>query len=208
MDPRLQQYLDQSGAYRGRPFDRRLTIPNGVAGTAETIREMAALASRGGRDLVVRLIGLEIIEDVPGRDHLSICRAIFNWLQDRGRTYNTGIKFVNDPYGVETVQDPWITLTITGCGDCNSAHSTTSAALLLALGVPCFFRTIKVDPERPELFTHVYTVARVRPYKDFKGGDVAMDTSVPFSTLGSEPKANFGFRDWMIPIPDEDDWRA
>jgi len=208
MDPNLDNYLARSGAARGRPFDRRLDIRPGLGATADTIDQMARVACQGGRDLVVRLVALDIIDGIPGRDHGSIARRIFHWMQDRGRDYRTGVKFVNDPYGVETIQAPWITLCVTGAGDCNSAHSTTNAALLLSLGVPCFFRTVKVDPNRKNLFTHVYCVARIRPYRDQPGYELAMDTSVPFSKPGFEPNVIYGKQDWPIPIVTEDDWRS
>lgn len=199
----LQSFKKKTGAVKARLFDRRIAIPSGEAGTAATIAEMERLAVKGGRDVAVRLMALDIIEGIPARDHRKVAERIFQWLQDNGSGEKSGVKFVNDPFRVETVQDPWITLFVTGCGDCNSAHSTTSAALLLSVGIPCMFRTVKADPRRPDSYSHVYTVALVR------GEPVAMDTSVPFSTFGSEPKTITGKRDWPIRVEKfvEDDWR-
>lgn len=194
------EYARRTGAKVVRPFDRRIAIRTGDLGTADTIREMARLAVKGSRDIPVRLMALEIIKGVPGRDHAAVARRIFHWMQDKGSGERSGVKFVNDPHRTETIQEPWITLFVTGAGDCNSAHSTTMAALLMSVGVPAFFRTVRVDPGRPHLFSHVYAVANVR------GKALAMDTSVPFSTPGSEPETVYGTRDWPIDVFDEDDF--
>lgn len=195
-----RDYAKRTGAKVVRPFDRRIAIRTGDLGTADTIREMARLAVKGSRDIVVRLLALEIIKGIPGRDHDKVARRIFRWMQDNGSGERSGVKFVNDPHRTETIQEPWITLFVTGAGDCNSAHSTTMAALLMSVGVPAFFRTVRVDPGRPHLFSHVYAVANVR------GKAFAMDTSVPFSKPGSEPETVYGVRDWPIDVFDEDDF--
>lgn len=193
-------FRKRTGAKVARPFDRRIAIRGGDFGTSDTIREMCRLAVKGSRDILVRLQALDIIEGVPGRDHAQIAKAIFRWMQDGGSGERSGVKFVNDPFRTETVQDPWITLFVTGAGDCNSAHSTTTCALLMSVGVPCFFRTVRVDPDRPHLYSHVYAVA------DIRGTPLALDTSVGFSSPGSEPEAVFGTRDWRPTVFDEDDW--
>jgi hypothetical protein len=201
----IQAFLSKTGAKRARAFDRRIDIPEGNAGTRRTVEEMARLAAKGGRDPIVRLIAQDMTRDIPGRDHLRIACRVFEWGQDRGFAYDTGIKFQNDPVHVEQLADPWLVLAVLGAGDCDD-FTTTCCAVLLSLGVPCFIRTVMVDASRPHLYSHVYAVAAIRPYKGRKGGRLALDCSVPFTRPGDEPRAVFGTRDWPIDIPVESDW--
>jgi hypothetical protein len=183
-----------------RPFDDRISIRHGEEGTEDTIKEMARHAVLGSRDLIVRLIARDILEGIGGRDHEAIARRFFHWLQDRGSGERSGLKFQNDPWRTEQVRAPWYCLAVEGAGDCNSGHSTAMCALLMSVGVPCFFRTVKADPARKDQYSHVYSVAMIR------GRPLALDTSVPFSSPGSEPSGIFGLRDWKIPVHVEDDW--
>lgn len=45
-------------------------------------------------------------------------------------------------------------------GDCDDM-STLLASLLVAMGVPCSFKTIKANPSEPDKFSHVYVVAHL-----------------------------------------------
>jgi len=182
-----------------RPFDRRIKIPYGDAGTAATIREMAEQAVLGSRDPIVRLVTKDVISGVPGRDHRAVAIRLFEWLQDSGSGERSGVKFVNDPYRTEQVRAPWWTLVVEGAGDCNSGFSTALAAMLLSVGIPCFFRTVAADSSRRHLFSHVYTVASIR------GKDLPLDASVSFSSPGSEPTEISRSKDWPISVFDEDD---
>lgn len=190
----------QNGRLVQRPFDTRIAIRPGDEGTEDTIKEMARQAVLGSRDLIVRLMARDILEGIPGRDHESIAKRVFYWMQDRGSGEKSGVKFHNDAWRTEQVRAPWLALTVSGDGDCNSAFATTTCALLLSVGVPCFFRTVAADPERKDSFSHVYAVASVR------GRDLALDSSVPFSEPGSEPQVVFKKRDWKIPMFTQDDW--
>lgn len=195
-----QSKAKTNGRLVKRPFDDRISIRSGEGGTEDTIREMARQAVLGSRDLIVRLVARDILEGIAGRDHEAIARRFFYWLQDRGSGERSGLKFQNDPWRTEQVRAPWFCLTVEGAGDCNSGHSTAMCALLMSVGVPCFFRTVKADPTRQDQYSHVYSVAMIR------GRPLALDTSVPFSAPGSEPRAIYGHRDWMIPMFEQDDW--
>lgn len=184
---------------QSRPFDTRIQIPYGDAGTAATIKEMARQAVLGSRDPIIRLIARDLSEGIPGRNHDAIARRFFYWLQDRGSGEKSGLKFINDPYRTEQVRAPWWAILIEGAGDCNSGFSTSIAALLMAVGIPCFFRTVAADAGRPDSFSHVYTVALVR------GRELPLDASVSFSSPGSEPTEVYRKKDWRIHVFDEDD---
>lgn len=195
--------MRRTGARAARPFDRRISIPHGPRGTKLTIDQMRRLAAKGGRDFLVRLFVLEeVLGGVKGRDHMRIAQRIFDWVQDKGSGERSGVKFVNDPHRVETVQEPWLTLLVTGAGDCNSAHATAVAGMLMSVGVPAGFRTVAADPRRPGSMSHVYALAIVR------GKKIAMDTSVPFTTIGAQPARITAVKDWVIDVDSyvEDDW--
>jgi hypothetical protein len=194
----LKAFLSRTQNRRGRAFDRRVKIASGDWGTGETIREMARLAAMGARDPIIKLKAIDILEGIKGRDQEGIARRFFDWMQDRGSGEKSGVKFTNDAWHVEQVWAPWMTLTVSGSSDCDD-FSTTMCALLLSVGVPCFFRTVKVNPQQPDLFSHVYAVALL------KGKKLALDASVPFTRPGQEPKTKFGVRDWAIETPEEDD---
>jgi hypothetical protein len=189
-----------NGKLVNRSFDTRISIRNGVGGTEDTINEMARLAFMGSRDQIVRILTERAIRGVQGRDHRAVATRLFYWLQDRGSGEKSGVKFVNDAFRTEQVRAPWWTLIIGGAGDCNSAFSTTLAAMLMSVGIPAFFRTVKADPQRPNSFSHVYCVASI------DGEDLALDASVPFSSPGSEPAVIYGQRDWPINYKEEDDF--
>lgn len=198
------EFLAATGARKARPFVREVVTADGDVFTDTTVESMSRLASKGSRDLPVRLLAQWLTEDLPGRDDLAICQRIFKVMQDRGGSSKL-VKFCRDPWSVETVQAPWYSLLVMG-GDCAAAHAVTCAALLMALGIPCFFRTVAVDEEHPHLFTHVYCVAIIRkpgsqPY------ELAMDTSVPFSQPGTQPKRWFRKKDRPIEVVLQDDWK-
>lgn len=182
-----------------RPFDRRERIRHGFRGTSDTIKLMWREAIQGSRDPIVRLMAVEILCGVKGRDHENIAKRFFYWMQNRGEGERSGIKFFNDGHMTEQVRAPWWLLCVEGGGDCNSGFSTTMAALLLSVGIPCFFRTVAVDPSRPNSFSHVYTVAKIR------GKNLALDASVPFSSPGSEPTHVTRYQDWPMEFFVEDD---
>lgn len=187
------------GSLSGRPFDTRIQIPHGEAGTAATIKEMSRQAVLGSRDPIIRLLAYELIDGIRGRDHEAVAKRFFYWLQDHGSGEKSGLKFINDPYRTEQVRAPWWAIFIEGAGDCNSGFSTSLAALLMSVGIPCFFRTVAADSSRPDSFSHVYTVALVR------GRELPLDASVSFSSPGSEPSEITRKKDWRINVFDEDD---
>ena len=190
---------ENAGGLPARPFDTRIQIPYGDDGTAATIREMSRQAVLGSRDPIVRLLAKEIIEGIPGRDHAAVARRFFYWLQDGGSGEKSGLKFINDPFRTEQVRAPWWAILVEGAGDCNSGFSTSLAALLMSVGIPCVFRTVAADSGRPESFSHVYTVALIR------GREMPLDASVSFSSPGSEPTEISRKKDWKIQVFDEND---
>ena len=152
------------------------SIPDGFRGTEATIRKMHQLAHQGKVDLTIQKVADCIISrsGCGDRDYNCKAKAIYDFVK-------RCIRFERDPFGVEMVQEPVITLH-RKAGDCDD-HSILIGSLLGSIGFPYAFKTIKADDSRPDEFTHVYAVGYV-PSK----GWVGMDTSVGVAYYGWEPK--------------------
>lgn len=207
MIDKYEQFKKKSGATKARLFDRRVKCAPGVAFTDTTAQNMARLAIQGSRDPCVRFWAENLTRNIDGRDHIQIGKTIFSWMQDKGgKTEGNGVKFINDSFQTEQLRAAWITLFVADGADCDD-HSIVNASLLMSLGVPCFIRCVKLDKNNPEIFTHVYTVG-IFKRPSIKPFMAAMDTSVPFSTFGSEPSKILGKKDYQI-VPGysvESDW--
>ena len=76
-------------------------------------------------------------------------------------------------------------------GDCDD-FSMLCAALLKAAGIDCCFATVGADPDNPNIFSHVYTVAY------YRGQRYAMDCSHG-QYAGWEAPNKFGkFQEWAV----------
>lgn len=203
---KVKAFLTKTGARRARPFSRRVLIRDGVDGTADTIAQMSRQARQGSTDVLVRLWAIELLDryelrtgqHINGRDHEGIARAFFEELQEGGPGSNL-VRFQNDPDRTERNESPWIQLGTSGKVDCNN-QATLMAALLMSVGIPAAFRTVMTDVRRPDQFSHVYTLARV------KGRFIPVDTSVPFARFGSEPRATYGVKTWEIEMLPAREW--
>jgi len=122
-------------------------IPAGLAGTDATVKKMAELVRRSLVDPRLRLEALKIVQAAGSKpaDHVSAARALYGFVRSR-------IAFVNDPAGVESLQDPIITLYRIQAGDCDD-HAILLAALAGSIGIPARFVTLGANAER---FSHIY----------------------------------------------------
>ncbi len=160
------------------------TIPGGFRGTQATVRKMHSLANRGKVDLTVQKVADAVIRKsgCRNRDYRCKAEAIYDFV----KSY---IRFERDPFGVEMVQEPIVTLK-RRAGDCDD-HSILNASLLAAVGFPYAFKTIKADKSRPEEFSHIYAVVHL-PGKGWTG----FDTSVDPAYFGWEPPGHHPSRIW------------
>lgn len=138
-------------------------IPAGEAGTDATVRRMVELVKLSGRRPDLRLLALALLRNakISGRDSYRAARAIFDFVKRR-------VRFVNDPVGLETVQQPEITLRL-AAGDCDD-QAALVAALAQSIGLPARFAVIGVDPDS---FRHVFTELLVN------GSWLPVDTTSP-----------------------------
>jgi transglutaminase-like putative cysteine protease len=111
-----------------------------------TVNKMRDLISAGAWNPIVRHTALKIIRNVPERDHNAEYHALHAFVRDK-------IRFVRDTYNKELLQTPEITLSM-AAGDCDD-KTTLLCALLLAIGLPAAFATIKTGGQ---YFSHVYAM--------------------------------------------------
>ncbi len=160
------------------------SIPGGWQGTASTIQKMHRLINTGKTDLVVQRIADQVIKNSSARDRAyeDQAKALFDFTKGY-------VRFQRDPFGVEMLQDPIVTLS-RKAGDCDD-HVTLNCALLGSVGFPYAIKTIKADETRPDEFSHVYALVHIAGK-----GWIPFDTSVGPSYFGWEPPGKLGFQIW------------
>ena len=102
-----------------------LRLPDGAAGTRETLKAMRLLALDGKRLPMVRATALDIIRDVPPKDELGELQAVWRWVRDN-------FHYRADVDDVETLHFA-DQLLRQRAGDCDDA-SVLIAALLGSIG--------------------------------------------------------------------------
>ena len=162
-------------------YTKRMSIPNGRAGTVATIEEMRKCVDQGKRDFRIRTLGGEIIRDVPEKDYAGYAAAVHNWIRDN-------VKYALDPAGIETIEYPAHILD-SKVADCDSS-SILCAALNESLGLESRFRAIKADSNKPDEFSHVFAEVFI-PGK----GWMASDCSMP-NGFGWRPPDHYGAETW------------
>lgn len=109
---------------------------------------MAQLATQAKVQPQIRELALSLVGVIPGKHYRSEIDRIFIWVRDC-------IRYTRDVRGVETVQEPLVTLDYRQ-GDCDD-QVTLLAALLEAIGVQTRFKAVGFAPHH---FQHVYLEAR------------------------------------------------
>lgn len=176
-DPPL---VDISG---GLPADQvREYIPDGDAGTAETIKRMQQLVGRGKRDKEVRVKVGEIIAPCQNKNHLCYLKALYEFSK-------TKIKYAFDPNMVEFIENPAYVLR-SKIADCDSIV-VVLCSMAEGIGLASEFVTVKADPQRPNEFSHVYCRSMVPGV-----GWVSMDPTMPKQNFGWEVPGAFPRKYW------------
>lgn len=170
-------------------------LERGVSGTEKTIERMHSLVQRAKLDPTIQKIAYLIRSrnsSDPRGSGPQTANAIHNWVQRHGL-------FTRDPFQIEKIEDlvasmkPIIDARRAGVarghalftGDCDT-FAMWVAALGGVLGFNYAFETVKVDADRPDEFSHVYTALRV-------GDDwYPLDPSTRNATPG-----------WRPPVPED-----
>jgi hypothetical protein len=165
-------------------------LERGVVGTRATLEKMHKLVALGKLDPTMQKIATWIRLSVPGDRRgktKATADAIFNWVAKHG-------VFQSDPFQVEKIEHPIETMrpviearrngTYTGpgifAGDCDS-YTVITSTLGGILGFQYAFETAKVDADRPDEFSHVWTALLV------DGDWYALDPSTTGATPGWRP---------------------
>lgn len=125
-------------------------LPDGPAGTAATLKAMAALTRQYRRDPGIMQLARSLVADLPQYDRVGEVKALHAFVRDH-------IRYTNDPKDVELLQTPKATLEM-GTGDCDD-KSTLLASLLEAIGRPARFVALAFKPFAN--YSHVLTETRL-----------------------------------------------
>jgi hypothetical protein len=121
-----------------------VVIPEGPAGTRETLKYMRELIRRGRADTWTRDFAHSIVRDVPPKDWMGEICAVFSFVQSY-------VRYGLDTNGAEVIQAPNVTLEL-GYGDCDD-FVCCICGLLEALGHNTFICALGFDAA--ENYSHV-----------------------------------------------------
>ncbi|NJD06710.1 MAG: transglutaminase domain-containing protein [Methylococcaceae bacterium] len=134
------------------PHVQILTIPSGYRGTLAPLAQIADLVRRGAKDFAVRRQAVAILRNggVRAKDYLGEIKALFQWVQSH-------IRYTRDTFRVELLHSPRRMLELRA-GDCDDM-AVLLGAVLESVGHPVRLVITGRDPNRPELFSHIYVEA-------------------------------------------------
>lgn len=158
----------------GIPYQvtRQSTTPwNNNRSTADTIATMRALALSGSRAPVIQAIANECLTRSANQGNIrGLVRCVYLWVKSHvtfaedeaiaNKLLGISYEEMNTPDGaIDLVIAPEVLVRMPNpVGDCD-CFSTLVAALLIALGIQVWFVSIKVDPNEPDRWSHVYVYA-------------------------------------------------
>lgn len=102
----------------------------GAAGVAQTLNLMRGLTRMGKVNPAIREITAQITNGLPQKDFRGEIARVHDFVKNH-------IRYLKDIRGVETLQEPWVTLEI-GAGDCDD-KSVLAASMLESIGHPTRF---------------------------------------------------------------------
>lgn len=158
------------------PYRIRLqTIPSGYRGTLRTIGHVGELIRRGAKDFLVRRTAVAILRQcaVRPKDYLGEIKALFEWVQ-------RNVRYTRDIFRVEVLHSARRMLELRA-GDCDDM-TILLGALLEAVGHPVRLVVTGHDPQRQDLFSHIY------PEVLHQGRWIPLDATMPHP-MGWAPMA-------------------
>jgi transglutaminase-like putative cysteine protease len=131
------------------------TIPSGDRGAYSTLRIMKRIVGESMKDIPLLDQAKDIIRSVGGKDRKAQAEVIGAWMSSR-------MRFVRDPYGVETIHTPLFMLERIHTNgifeaDCDD-YAVLSASLAKAVGLRTKF-VILGFLSKGAPWSHVYTIA-------------------------------------------------
>jgi len=148
---------------------RQGKLLEGLAGTRQTLEEMARLVRQDAGDLSIRQFALGLVQKCDGHQFNCEIRALFHFCRDE-------IIYRRDPVDHEWVQDAARTIGVFRTGDCDD-KVVCLATLLGALGHKSRFVVIGRQPGQ---YTHVYLEVRT------PGGWLPLDPTPERAAVGWE----------------------
>lgn len=130
------------------PAALSLYIPNGRAGTRETLKQMRRLVELGKNDLGLRDLAQSVIAAAPAKDWRGELAALLDFVRAR-------VRYSLDTNDIETLQGARQTLAL-GYGDCDDLGICLCTLCELA-GHPCALVALSFDPSGD--FSHVMVLA-------------------------------------------------
>lgn len=142
--------------------------------TAQTVSLMQHFADVDAGNEIVRQAAHQAAAMAKGSGVADLLAAVHTWIKNHVRYQTddvTAAPITNQPDQAEILIRPIDLLTMPEpAGDCDD-YSMLCSSMLRSLGIPSSFRTVAADPEIPDRYTHVYTVAHTSL------GDIPLDTS-------------------------------
>lgn len=179
----------------------RFSTPD-VKDQRSSLRELAKLIERNSSKPAVRAAALAITNDVDARDDLGELQAIYDAVKtgdSRVAGLKKGVRYVADPRAMDyfTGADALLKLCEDGAcgGDCDD-HTSLIASLCASLGFKVGARGWGPDKNSNGPLVHVYAVAAIPKRGPFTHV-VPMDTTVPRSNMGWEPKSGHCVTAWI-----------
>ena len=150
-----------------------LTMPDGAAGIAFTLRQMAYIARQYRCNPDMRRFAEDLIRNTESKNALAEARAIFLFVRDN-------IRYTQDVRDTETLKTPDATL-YSGMGDCDDMSLLVST-LLESVGYTTRF--VAVGTIDAAAFDHVYCEVQIL------GNWIALETT-EYWPMGQAPSPVF-----------------
>lgn len=161
---------------------RRMGLAGGLAGTDETIRQMARIVFEHHAAPETIKAARAMVADAPAADGYAEAKAIWSWIK-------RNVRYTRDPRFMEHLQSPRVTLAERH-GDCDDVTILFCALALAVNAGPCRIVTMSQDDFGP---SHVYPEIYV------KGRWVTADVCPPSPAFGWTPPSR---RRWLYELPD------
>jgi transglutaminase-like putative cysteine protease len=147
-------------------------IPYGNPGIMVSASELVKIIKQFRKDPQIRFTAENIVKDCPNKDYTCEGKKIFEWVKKN-------VRFTRDPYRVEMLRSPLLTLEHKQ-GDCDD-HTILTSSLLQSIGHPTRIVLVATRKLMPKNFNHVFSEVEIN------GKWIPLDTTVKESYFGWLP---------------------